>query len=152
LRFEVGERSADPSVIPALLRPAAPRTVAAGIRRRVFKFERKNGQWVINDRFFDPERVDAAVKLGVPEIWTVETSGGWAHPVHVHLEDFRILTINGKPPPPEWAGRKDVVALLPGAKAEILVLFRDFTGKFLMHCHQTAHKDHAMMIRFDVVP
>lgn len=152
LRFEVGERSADPSVIPALLRPPAPRTVTAGIRRRVFKFERKNGQWVINDRFFDPERVDAAVKLGVPEIWTFETSGGWAHPVHVHLEDFRILTINGKPPPPEWACRKDVVALLPGAKAEILVLFRDFTGKFLMHCHQTAHEDHAMMIRFDVVP
>lgn len=152
LRFEVGERSADASVIPALLRPAAPRTLAAGIRRRVFKFERKNGQWLINDRFFDPERVDAAVKQGVAEIWTFETSGGWAHPVHVHLEDFRILTINGKPPPPQWAGRKDVVALLPGARAEVLVRFRDFTGKFVMHCHQTAHEDHAMMIRFDVVP
>ena len=29
--------------------------------------------------------------------------------------------------------------------------FRDFTGKYVMHCHNTVHEDHAMMIRFDIV-
>ena len=82
----------------------------------------------------------------------MEAGGGWAHPVHIHLEDFLILSINGMAPPPEWAGRKDTISLLPGWKAEVLVRFRDFTGKYMMHCHQHAHEDHAMMIRFDVVP
>lgn len=152
LRIEVGERTPDNSVVPALLRPQSPRANLVGVRRRAWKFERNNGQWSINGKFFDPERVDAAVKQGVSEIWELEAGGGWAHPVHIHLEDFLILSINGMAPPPEWAGRKDTISLLPGWKAEVLVRFRDFTGKYMMHCHQHAHEDHAMMIRFDVVP
>jgi FtsP/CotA-like multicopper oxidase with cupredoxin domain len=30
--------------------------------------------------------------------------------------------------------------------------FRDFLGDYPMHCHNTVHEDHAMMIRFQVVP
>jgi len=152
LRIEVGERTPDNSVVPALLRPQSPRANLVGVRRRAWKFERNNGQWSINGKFFDPERVDAAVKQGVSEIWELEAGGGWAHPIHIHLEAFLILSINGMAPPPEWAGRKDTISLLPGWKAEVLVRFRDFTGKYMMHCHQHAHEDHAMMIRFDVVP
>ena len=152
LRIEVGERTPDNSVIPALLRPQAPRANLVGARRRKWMFERNNGQWSINGKFFDPLRVDAVVKQGEPEIWELEAGGGWAHPIHIHLEDFRILSINGMPPPPEWAGRKDTVSLLPGWRAEVLVRFRDFTGKYMMHCHHHMHEDHAMMIRFDVVP
>ena len=48
------------------------------------------------------------------------------------------------------AGRKDVVSLLPGDKAKILVLFTDYLGKYVMHCHQQAHEDHAMMLRWDI--
>lgn len=152
LRIEVGERTPDPSVIPATLRPMSPIPIPRNIRRREFKFERRNGQWAINNKFFDPERVDAVVKLNVPEIWTFDSGGGWAHPVHVHLQDFRILSIDGKTPPPELRGRKDTVVILEGKEVEVLVMFNDFTGKYVMHCHQTAHEDHAMMIRFDVVP
>ena len=153
LRFDVVARTApDNSLIPTSLRPLLPVDQSRVARRRLFEFGRKNGQWTINDRFFNPERIDAAPKLGVPEIWRLETSGGWAHPVHVHLDDFRILSIDGKSPPPEWRGRKDTVSLLPGTEVEILVEFRDFTGKYLMHCHHHMHEDHAMMIRFDVVP
>ena len=153
LRFEVGPRTTDNSVIPAYLRALAPFNRSAAKIIRSFRFERNNGQWSINGKFWDPERVDAAPKLNVPEIWKLQSdSGGWAHPIHVHLDDYRILSINGNPPPPEWRGRKDVLSLLPGDYAEILVEFRDFTGKYMMHCHQQSHEDHAMMIRFDVVP
>jgi FtsP/CotA-like multicopper oxidase with cupredoxin domain len=151
LRFEVGERTADYSMIPTFLRELPPSSLARVARERAWKFERNNGQWAINGRFLDPERVDAAVRQGVPEIWTLEAGGGWAHPIHIHLEDSRILSINGKAPPPEWAGRKDTIVLLAGWKVEILVHFRDFTGKYVMHCHQQGHEDHAMMIRFDVL-
>jgi FtsP/CotA-like multicopper oxidase with cupredoxin domain len=152
LRFEVGERTPDNSLIPAVLRTLPPSRRAGVVRTRDFKFERKNGQWAINGRFFDPERVDAVVRHDVPEIWRFETGGGWAHPVHVHLDDFRILSMNGKAPPPEWSGRKDTVSLLPGTKVELLVNFSDFTGKYVTHCHQGAHEDHAMMFRLDVNP
>jgi FtsP/CotA-like multicopper oxidase with cupredoxin domain len=69
----------------------------------------------------------------VPEIWSFETRGGWAHPVHVHLDDFRILSINGKTPPREWAGRKDTVSLKPGDEVKIYVRFTDYVGKYVMH-------------------
>jgi hypothetical protein len=28
----------------------------------------------------------------------------------------------------------------------------DFLGKYIMHCHNVVHEDHAMMIRWDIVP
>ena len=152
LRFEVGPKTVDRSVIPAFLRPLSPAPYNGSTRRRSWKFERKNGQWAINGKFFDHDRIDAKPRLDVPEIWRMETTGGWAHPIHVHLDDFRILSYNGKPPPPELAGRKDTISLLPGVTAEILVAFHDFTGKYMMHCHHHMHEDHAMMIRFDIVP
>jgi FtsP/CotA-like multicopper oxidase with cupredoxin domain len=152
LEFRVGNRVHDPSQIPKKLRELPPINPAAVARTRNFKFNRTNGQWAINNLFFDPTRIDADPKRGVPEIWTLETSGGWAHPIHTHCNDFRILSINDNPPPPEWSGRKDTVSLLPGDKVKILVRFTDFTGRYVAHCHNTVHEDHAMMIRFDVVP
>ena len=151
LRFEVGAPATDNSRIPAFLRALPPVAYTSSTRRRDFKFERTNGQWAINGKFFNPFRVDARPQQGVPEIWRLDTSGGWAHPVHVHLEDFRILRYDDRLPPPEWRGRKDTITLLPGVEAEILVEFRDFTGKYMMHCHHHMHEDHAMMLRFDVV-
>jgi FtsP/CotA-like multicopper oxidase with cupredoxin domain len=65
---------------------------------------------------------------------------------------MRILSRNGKAPAPHEAGRKDVFVLAPGEEVRILVCFRDFVGKYVMHCHNTIHEDHHMMVRFDVVP
>jgi FtsP/CotA-like multicopper oxidase with cupredoxin domain len=28
--------------------------------------------------------------------------------------------------------------------------FRDWLGRYVMHCHNVIHEDHAMMLRFDV--
>jgi FtsP/CotA-like multicopper oxidase with cupredoxin domain len=34
----------------------------------------------------------------------------------------------------------------------LYIRFRDWTGRYVMHCHNTIHEDHAMMVRIDVVP
>ena len=35
------------------------------------------------------------------EVWEFKNnSGGWFHPVHVHLIDFKVLERNGRPPRP----------------------------------------------------
>ena len=43
------------------------------------------------------KKVLANPDLGDTEIWEIENkSGGWFHPVHIHLIDFKILNRNGK--------------------------------------------------------
>jgi FtsP/CotA-like multicopper oxidase with cupredoxin domain len=156
LKFVVeGPRVAnDATVGPATaLRPHAtidPRTVA---RTRKFVFERRRGAWVINGEYFDERRVDADPKLGSTERWLfVNQGGGWWHPIHPHHEAHQIRTINGRSPPPWNAYKKDTTLLGPNDTAEILIRFRDFSGPYVMHCHNIEHEDLHMMVRYDVVP
>jgi FtsP/CotA-like multicopper oxidase with cupredoxin domain len=32
----------------------------------------------------------------------------------------------------------------------VYIRFRDFEGRYPIHCHNLVHEDHAMMLRFDV--
>ena len=122
-------------------------------RRRTFEFERKNGAWAINDRFFDPRVSDAVVRLGDIEVWSlVNKSGGWEHPVHIHDVPFLILERNGRKPPAWEAGWKDTVNLGPNDTVRVMLRFDDYVGKYLYHCHNVEHEDMRMMGRFDVVP
>jgi FtsP/CotA-like multicopper oxidase with cupredoxin domain len=45
--------------------------------------------------------------------------------------------------------RKDVLDL-GDETVEILIRFRDVTGGYPIHCHNTVHEDHQMMMLFDV--
>ena len=142
----------DPSRVPEILRPL-PDMDTPVVRTREWRFDRSNGMWTVNGRLFDHDRVDAVFRRGTAEIWRISTSGGWAHPVHMHVEEQRVLTYNRVPVTsgPLFA-RKDVFTLKPGDEMEIYVRFRDWLGRYPMHCHNTVHEDHAMMVRFDVVP
>jgi blue copper oxidase len=62
----------------------------------------------INGKPYNMERIDAETQLGTTEIWEV-VSVGMAHPFHVHGALFRILSVEGAPPPPHLAGWKDTV-------------------------------------------
>jgi len=48
--------------------------------------------------------------------------------------------------------RKDVTTLQFDEDATIFFRFRDFRGDWPMHCHNTVHEDHAMMLLFQVQP
>ena len=41
--------------------------------------------------------------------------------------------------------------LEPGDEVEVFLLFRDFKGSYVFHCHNLEHEDMAMMARFDTV-
>lgn len=143
--------SPDMSVLPEVLRELAPIDLKKPRPERRWDFGRVNNMWTVNDKLFDETRPAAQIKRGVEEIWTLRGKGSWSHPVHIHFEEMRILTRNGKAPPAHEAGRKDVFVLSPGEEVRILVCFRDFVGKYVMHCHNTIHEDHHMMVRFDVI-
>ncbi len=144
----------DFSQVPLSLRQMPVMDLAtAQQHQRTFIFERKSGAWSINGNYFDGEFPTYTVKQGQPEIWTLKNGGGgWVHPIHIHLEESRILLRNGGLPGPEDQGRHDVILLEPGEEVKIYIRFRTFLGKYVMHCHNLLHEDHAMMLRFDVVP
>jgi blue copper oxidase len=99
----------------------------------------------INGRPFDMKRIDIETKLGTSEVWEI-TSIGMAHPFHVHGALFRVLSIEGEPPPPHLAGWKDT--LLVEDKAELLVAFNQRATRshpFMYHCHILEHEDAGLM-------
>lgn len=127
---------------------------------RTFLFDRTNGQWSINGQFFDDETVRAVPIEGTSEIWVLQNmqplgqpgARPWQHPIHIHFEEFQILSRNGMPPRDVDEGRHDVVNLGLGGRVEVFLRFRDFVGRYPMHCHNSIHEDHAMMLRWDIVP
>jgi FtsP/CotA-like multicopper oxidase with cupredoxin domain len=46
--------------------------------------------------------------------------------------------------------RKDVFKLKSGDTVELLMRFRDLRGGYPMHCHNTIHEDHQMMLLWNV--
>ena len=157
MKIIVDRDALDPSRVPSVLRPlrrpTAAEIAAAPVRR--FEFARKNGLWTVNDLLFSATSPRVTVKKGSAEIWElVNPSGGWSHPVHIHFEEGHIIsrTSDGVsvPVPAHERGRKDVYVLGPKGAARVFLRFRDFTGKYMMHCHNTVHEDHAMMLRWDI--
>jgi FtsP/CotA-like multicopper oxidase with cupredoxin domain len=153
LRLDVGGLPAAPdlSQVPALLRALPPINLSEVVKTRTWEFDKTNEVWTVNGKIFDVETPAAIVKRGTAEIWLLKGKGSWHHPVHIHLEEGRILSRNGKPPPAHELGRKDVIVLAPGEEVQVFIRFREFVGKYMMHCHNLTHEDHAMMVRFDVV-
>ncbi|PSJ17515.1 hypothetical protein C7H79_07760 [Nitrosomonas supralitoralis] len=104
----------------------------------------------------NPHRVSAAPVMGDLEIWHLVNGGNsWSHNVHVHIEEGRILTRDGKTPP-EWEkwARKDIYRLGhlddSGGEVTFAIRFREFGGTYMSHCHNTQHEDHALLQRWDV--
>jgi len=148
----VADHSQDPATITKFY--DLPSTTATPRVRRTFVFDNSGPGWTINDRIFNCDQSRFTVQENSVEQWTlVNAGGGWEHPIHIHFEEFQTLSINGRPPatsPLVQIGRKDVLRLEADARATLFFRFRDFFGKYPMHCHNTIHEDHAMMLRFDI--
>jgi FtsP/CotA-like multicopper oxidase with cupredoxin domain len=59
---------------------------------------------------------------------------------------------NGNGVPTVEIARKDVTRLQFNESDTLFSRFRDFVGDWPMHCHNTVHEDHAMMLLFQVQP
>lgn len=152
MKFIVDGTAPDPSVVPFQLRQPFPADPFPPSVRRTLDFDRSRGAWTVNGELWDPERVIAQPRLDDVEIWTLRNkSGGWWHPVHIHLTLSQILSRNGRPPAPWDAGMRDMVVLGPNEECDVRVQFKQFRGRYVVHCHNVEHEDMAMMARFDTV-
>ena len=73
-------------------------------------------------------------------------------PIHVHFEEHQIISRNGKLPPVNEISREDVIWLGHGESVKTFRRFRDFTGRYVTHCHNVVHEDHGMMFQWKIVP
>ncbi len=154
MRFDVSRGPQDTTPLPETLGRLTPLDVLrAEVKRpmRIFRFDRLGSQWVINNRGWDANRVDARVEPCATEIWRFDNpGGGWVHPVHIHLGHFRLLTRNGVRPPAYEQGMKDTFFVGGFQRVEMIGRFGPHEGKYMMHCHNLVHEDHDMMTQFEV--
>jgi len=155
LRFDVvlpavADNSQDPATITKFY--DLPTVDLSNVVQRTFRFERGNGQWQINGQFADCTTNRFTVRQNSTELWTlVNNSGSWMHPIHIHFEEHQIVSRNGAPPPlAVEKSRKDVVELHHDESVQIFFRFRDFTGRYPLHCHNVVHEDHAMMALWSI--
>jgi FtsP/CotA-like multicopper oxidase with cupredoxin domain len=155
--------TAGPQVgIPLRPLPETDAQLAAAVakaRTRLFRFERGNGAWQVNGRFFDENVISANPALDGEEVWVFQNGGGgWSHPIHAHFEEVRPISRNGVPITQNTGqvngsilyARRDMIPLEDSSEIAVFIRFRDLQGRYVMHCHNVVHEDHAMMIRFDI--
>ena len=137
--------------------PAMQLTPGQATKTRRLRFERDGGEWTINGQTWDQvvasgfTKVIADPALNAVEIWELENkSGGWFHPIHIHLIDFQVLSRNGRPPRPYERGPKDVVYLGENETVRLIARFGPQNGRYMLHCHNTVHEDHDMMFQMQV--
>jgi FtsP/CotA-like multicopper oxidase with cupredoxin domain len=168
MKIIIGDAPSEPdaSLIPAVMRPVPD--LVDGWQSAIkdaptFELQRgsSNGdpetEWLINGQSFDAGKPMISVKKDSGGVWKIRNGGGgWVHPMHLHMEEHRVISRNGKPAPdgrhPDDTGKEDVVALDPSEEVVISRRFRTFTGPYVAHCHNLAHEDHNMMFGWEIVP
>jgi FtsP/CotA-like multicopper oxidase with cupredoxin domain len=156
LQFQVSSRAVKDGSVNPVTNPTfyqLPSTTAEPRIVRTFKFDRLNGQWSINGQFMDCNEFRFTVQQNSVEQWLLTNlSGDWTHPIHIHLEEHQILSRNRMPPPlAVERSRKDVTQLHPNERVQLFFRFRDWVGKYPIHCHNVVHEDHAMMALWHIL-
>jgi spore coat protein A, manganese oxidase len=128
---------------------------------------RSIGMLINGKRYDDP--VTESVKLGSTEKWRFINATDDAHPMHLHLVQFQILSRHGfdivafrkgtlqlvgspRPPAANENGWKDTAVVNPRDVLTILVRFEGYSGRYVFHCHMLEHEDNDMMRPYEVVP
>ncbi|MFI5495835.1 multicopper oxidase family protein [Actinoplanes sp. NPDC051859] len=135
--------------IPATLGGTATVAPPASAKVRVFSLSGSE----INNKDMDMTRIDEVVPAGALEIWELDNTT-FAHNFHIHEVAFRVLDVDGVPPPAYQAGPKDTVFVPKEAKVRLAVQFGHFTdplSPYMFHCHILRHEDKGMMGQFVIV-
>jgi FtsP/CotA-like multicopper oxidase with cupredoxin domain len=104
--------------------------------------------FTINGVVFDPDKPGARTRLGTTERWKLVNQTGEWHPIHIHQDDYRVISVNGRRV--DVRSDQDVVPLPPNGTVVLDMPFQQFSGNFVMHCHILDHEDGGMMTRIEV--
>lgn len=121
------------------------RTLSFGFREG----EGGDPQFLLDGKMFDPDEIDQIMQLNMTEEWRLVNETDMWHPFHIHINPFQVMSINGKEV--DRKGYDDTFGIPAKGEVTIRTVYRDFTGKFVLHCHILFHEDHGMMQVVEVV-
>lgn len=123
---------------------------------------------LLDDRMWHDPVTEKPV-IGDTEVWKFINVTNFAHPIHIHLIQFKILhrtpfdlerfnqdghiAYTGPPIKPEIheRGWKDTVKAEPGMVTSVIMQFTENPGEYVWHCHILEHEDYDMMRPMRVV-
>ena len=175
LQFRVGGTSvADPSALPAQLKPVARIAESSAVRtRRLTLDENLNpkaeslGMLLNNTPWHAP--ITEKPELGSTEIWELVNLTEDVHPIHLHMVRFQILDRRKfeafqymtegtlryvdavQAPEANELGWKDTARVNSHTVTRIIVPFVGYPGRFVWHCHILEHEDNEMMRPYEIV-
>ncbi len=160
-----------PPALGVLPRPTPSAATNAAQPRR-FEIDHRSMTWRFNGKQWegDVSAANEQVKINTSEVWEFINNlnlgeamdpMGMAHPIHIHGLHFQILERALLIPELQLAyntvrdgfvdsGLKDTFLLMPGERVRVLLSFKDFTGKFVYHCHNLEHEDQGLMRNYQV--
>lgn len=109
----------------------------------------ENTTYLLDGKQFDPNVISQIMTLGTTEEWRLVNESGEVHPFHIHVNPFQVISVNGVE-----LDRKSLDDTFPiPANGEIIIRtkYRDFDGKYVLHCHILFHEDNGMMQVVEVV-
>jgi FtsP/CotA-like multicopper oxidase with cupredoxin domain len=154
-----GTTTAKPAPLPRRLLPVDDLRHVKVDRRREFRLEEREPrgaglpndkyQYFIDGRVFDPNRIMVQVPLNSTEEWTFRNLTYEPHPLHIHVNPFQIVAVDGDRGKAESFYR-DSAIVPPFGSVTIRHRFLNYTGLYVMHCHILFHEDHGMMAVIEV--
>lgn len=163
----------DMSKIPSSLCTDEPLTEEMATKTRLLTvgatIDQYNRPMLLLDHRMWDDPVTETPSLNSVEIWKFINTTPFAHPIHVHLVQFKILhrrpfnldrfledgyiqyTGPAIEPNDNEKGWKDTVRADPGMVTSIIMRFENFTGDYVWHCHILEHEDYDMMRPMKVI-
>ncbi len=126
-------------------------------QRRTFVLSESTAGFFINAKPWPGANLmNAQPVTGTVEEWTFVNTTGEMHPIHIHVNDMQLMTVNGTRP--RWGSDSwfDTIAVPATSKRAgngrvvVRMNFRTYTGSYVFHCHILAHEDGGMMANVQV--
>jgi len=155
LRFDVVGNLSSGGIVPQNLSAINYHNINDIQRTRNFVLSQSgmgSGMHRINGLTYDMNRIDEQIPFDELEEWKFINNTNNFHPMHVHGVMFQVYSRNGNTNlQPNDKGWKDTVLVKPNETVSVLVKCNDYSGIYLLHCHNLEHEDDGMMlnIKFD---
>ncbi len=142
-----------PSKLPTTLIPFTDLRNAKVDKVRTVTFSEggtsENTTFLIDGKEFNPNVISQIMTLGTTEEWRLINTSVDTHPFHIHINPFQVISINGEEV--DRHGYDDTFPIPAKGTLVLRTQYKDFDGKFVLHCHILFHEDHGMMQVVEVV-
>ena len=155
LTININQIATQTTTLPDRLTTLEKFSPTSAVRTRPFVLSGGMGNFEINGKSMDINRIDEHVPLGEIELWEITNTMGIGHNFHVHATHFMIVQRNGSSNgvATNERGYKDVVYVPDNESVTVIVKMTDYADNntpYMYHCHLLEHEDDGMMGQFVV--